>query len=193
VVLGGLRARRAALIAEVRGRVLDLGDPAPHLAGYASTGVARVTALGIEPDRADELQREGDRLGVTVVVHHELGDAVDGGPFDDVVSVLGLPRFADLGTTLASVVAASPDATLRVIEPVQRPGALSTAAAPVAARLPALVGTHLNRDVPSAVRACGLTIVSIERFTMPTLLWPLRSFVQAVAWRIEPTDGLDAP
>jgi hypothetical protein len=193
VVLGGLRARRAALIAEVRGRVLDLGDPAPHLAGYASAGVPQVTAVGIEPGRADDLQREADGLGVAVDVHDELGDAVDGGPFDDVVSVLGLPRFADLATTIATVVAASPDATLRVIEPVQRPGALSTAAAPVAARLPALIGTHLNRDVPSAVRACGLTIVSIERFTMPTVLWPLRSFAQVVAWRIEPTDGDHAP
>jgi hypothetical protein len=193
VGLGGLRARRAALIAEVRGRVLDLGDPAPHLAGYASAGVAQDTAVGIEPGRADDLQREADGLGVAVDVHDELGDAVDGGPFDVVVSVLGLPRFADLATTIATVVAASPDATLRVIEPVQRPGALSTAAAPVAARLPALIGTHLNRDVPSAVRACGLTIVSIERFTMPTLLWPLRSFAQVVAWRIEPTDGDHAP
>jgi hypothetical protein len=193
VVHVSILSRRAALIAEVRGRVLDLGDPAPHLAGYASAGVAQVTAVGIEPGRADDLQREADGLGVAVDVHDELGDAVDGGPFDDVVSVLGLPRFADLATTIATVVAASPDATLRVIEPVQRPGALSTAVAPVAARLPALIGTHLNRDVPSAVRACGLTIVSIERFTMPTLLWPLRSFAQVVAWRIEPTDGDHAP
>jgi hypothetical protein len=107
--------------------------------------------------------------------------------------VLGLPRFADLTTTIGTVYAASPDATLRFIEPVQHPGALHTAMTPVAARVPSLVGTHLNRDVPSAVRACGLTIVSIERFTMPTLLWPLRSFAQAVAWRIDPAAGEGAP
>jgi hypothetical protein len=48
-----------------------------------------------------------------------------------------------------------------------------------------LAGRSVERDVPAAARAAGFTLIDLERFTVPTFIWPLRHFVHARA-RIVP-------
>ena len=64
----------------------------------------------------------------------------------------------------------------------------------VGTHLPAVRAAHVGRDVPAAVRGSGFLICQLERFSVPTSVWPLRDFVDAYARTYEhPTDGADAP
>jgi cytochrome c biogenesis protein CcdA len=49
------------------------------------------------------------------------------------------------------------------------------------ALLPAVRGRHVGRDIALAVRSNGFIITDIERFAMPTSIWPLRAFAQGRA------------
>jgi hypothetical protein len=123
-------------------------------------------------------------------------------PFDVVVSPGALVMWADLPAAVAAIVSllapavpAEPEAgverrdagRLVAIEPLGRPGwrglVTGTLATVVAGGRP-LAGQHLNRDLPPVLRAAGLTICSIERFTMPTPTWILRRFVDVTAMPI---------
>jgi hypothetical protein len=115
------------------------------------------------------------------------GDAAAGGdpPFDVVVSVGSLVAFADLAGTVARLVALlAPSGELHFVEPVGRPERWSLVTATAGAHLRSVRGLHVSRDVPLAVRAGGLVITDIERFAMPTSVWPLRHFVHGRARRI---------
>lgn len=142
------------------------------------------------------------------VLRHALDYGLDdgqAGSYGAVVSVAGLARFADLGAALSVVVdLLAPDGVLMAVEPGFRPGAMALVAASLGALLPPARGVHLARDLPATVRSTAgrsttgqtsagrsttgqttrLTVTDVERFTMPTLIWPLRSFVQLRAERI---------
>jgi SAM-dependent methyltransferase len=115
-----------------------------------------------------------------------LRQAVDHGPADDqvgsfdaVVSVAGLARVADLGAAVDAVARLlAPEGVLLAVEPGFRPGPLALVASSLGALLPPARGVHLARDLPTTIRAAGLTVTDVERFTMPTMIWPLRPFVQ---------------
>lgn len=75
-----------------------------------------------------------------------------------------------------------PGGRLVFVEHVGRPGPLGRLQAAwgdVAARLPH--GCHVGRDVPAAVRRAGFEITDLERFTMPTPVLVLRSWVSGTA------------
>lgn len=112
------------------------------------------------------------------------------GRYDAVITVAGLARLPDLGAAV-SVVAdmLAPHGILMAVEPGFRPGALAMVAASAGALLPAARGVHLARDLPATVRSAGLTVTDVERFTMPTLIWPLRPFVEVCAAHI----GVESP
>ena len=132
------------------------------------------------------------------VLRHALDYGLDdgqAGSYGTVVSVAGLARFADLGGALSVVVdLLAPDGVMMAVEPGFRPGAMALVAASLGALLPPARGMHLARDLPATVRSTAgrsttgqttrLTVTDVERFTMPTLIWPLRSFVQLRAERI---------
>lgn len=108
------------------------------------------------------------------------------GRYDAVISVAGLARLPDLGaavSVLADMLA--PRGVMMAVEPGFRPGAMALVAASLGALLPAARGVHLARDLPATIRSAGLTVTDVERFTMPTLIWPLRPFVQVRVERIE--------
>lgn len=121
------------------------------------------------------------------VLRHALDQGLDvgqAGSYDAVVTVAGLARFADLGTALAVVASLlAPDGVVMAVEPGFRPGAMGVLSASLGALLAPARGVHLARDLPATVRLSGLTVTDVERFTMPTLIWPLRSFVQLRAER----------
>lgn len=107
------------------------------------------------------------------------------------VSVAGLARFADLGAAIAAAATlVEPGAQWWLCEPGYRPGLLPMVAASVGVLLPPARGVHLARDLPAALRHHDLVVTDVERFTMPTLLWPLRPFVQL---RAVPAASLGSP
>lgn len=108
------------------------------------------------------------------------------GSLNSVVSVCGLVHCADLPGTLASLGRlVGPGGELLALEPVGRPGITGMVASSIGALLPAVRNVHLARDLPAALRSTGWTLTDLERFTMPTLIWPLRPFVQLRALRLE--------
>jgi len=111
------------------------------------------------------------------------GDGVaDDERYDTIVCTCRLIEVPDLlraATGLARLLAA--DGDLYLIEPVNRAGPVGLLTSSAGTLLPAVAGLHLARDVPAALRATGLTVVDIDRFTIPTLVWPLRRFIEARA------------
>lgn len=89
----------------------------------------------------------------------------------------------DLDGALARILDALPPGGRFVfVEHVGRPGVLGRlqeAWGEVAAKLPG--GCHVGRDVPAAVRRAGFEITDLERFTMPTPVPVLRSWVSGTA------------
>ena len=116
-----------------------------------------------------------------------LAAARDGGSsrrYDLVVSVAELIRFPDLTLALQGVECMlKPEGELVIVEPVHHPGTAATVFASFWLAHPAIAGTHVERDVTQAVRSVGLTLTDLERFTMPTTVWPLRLFIHARARR----------
>jgi hypothetical protein len=102
-----------------------------------------------------------------------------------VLSVAELVRFPDLVLALTGIDRLlADDGELVLVEPVHHPGPAATLFASCWSRYAALGRAHLERDVAAAVRFTGLDITDLERFTMPTAVWPLRLFVEARARRI---------
>jgi hypothetical protein len=105
--------------------------------------------------------------------------------YDKVVSVAELVRYPDLVQALTGIDRLlADDGELILIEPVHHPGPAATLIASVWAIHPAVAQVHVERDLGLAVRTIGLTVTDLERFTMPTAVWPLRLFVHARVRRI---------
>lgn len=168
-----LREQRRRLLSRATGRVLDLGggDDQSLLGGadeivLAPSACAHAAASG-------EARSGDDDAG-----------SFDAGSFDAVVSVLHLATVADLPAELSAVCRLlAPEGRLLFLEPVRQPGfgeRLRSAASPVV-RLAS--GWRVDRDLPLAIRSNHLTIVDIERITMPPIVWPVRAFVLGAASR----------
>ena len=152
----------------------DLGRRRDVLLGFAA-------ASGC--DQVLDLARPDHRHLVAQVVAGTSDGRNEGG-FDAVVSTAGFARFADLSAAINAVDAlVRPDAVWLACEPGYRPGLAAMLVASLGVLLPPARGVHLARDLPATMRAHGLIVTDIERFTMPTLLWPLRPFVQLRAVR----------
>jgi hypothetical protein len=103
-----------------------------------------------------------------------------------IFSCAALVRFPDLALALTGIERLlAPDGELVVIEPVHHPGNAGTLLATLWSRHPSVAGAHVERDVTDAVRTVGFTFTSLERFNVPTTVWPLRRFIQGRARRIE--------
>jgi hypothetical protein len=51
----------------------------------------------------------------------------------------------------------------------------------------------MSRDVVASVRATGLTVADLDRFSVSTPVWALRRFVELRALRIPRDHGTGAP
>ena len=104
-------------------------------------------------------------------------------PAGDRVFVGELCRVDDLDAELAELRASLPTgARVVFVEHVGRPGVLGRvqhAWGAFAAKLP--WGCHVGRDVVAAFRRAGFDVTDLERFTMPTPVPVLRSWVSGVA------------
>lgn len=118
-----------------------------------------------------------------------LAEPGDEAPYDTIVSTGRLVAAPDLFLTLTALTGRlADDGELHLVEPVGRPGTMGLLAASLGTCLPGMAGLHVARDVPAAVRATGLTVIDLERFTVPTAIWPLRHFVQLRATRLVPAE-----
>jgi hypothetical protein len=139
----------------------------------------RSAVLAAATGRVLDLDTPG---ALTLVEAAVTEDVPDDERYDTIVCTCRLIVVPDLGRAavgLSRLLAARGE--LHLIEPVNRPGSVGLVTSSAGAVLPAVSGLHLARDVPGAVRATGLTVIDLERFTIPTLVWPLRRFVQARA------------
>jgi hypothetical protein len=121
-----------------------------------------------------------------VVAAGKADDGRDRVRYRAIVSVAELVRFPDLVLALRGIDRLlADDGDLWLVEPVHHPGGPATVLASLWANHPAVAGVHVERDIARAVRAVGLTLTDLERFAMPTTVFPLRLFIQARARRVE--------
>ena len=161
VVAADVQRRRAEILAQAWGRVLDLDEP------------GAVDAL----------------VAASVGASDELATGSPAGQYDTIVSTGRLIDLADLPAAvrgLRQLLAA--DGELHVVEPVNRPGSQGLLESSLGALLPAVAGLHLGRDVVRVLRSERLAVIDLDRFTIATAVWPLRRFVQARAVRLESFD-----
>ena len=101
---------------------------------------------------------------------------------DHVVTVGWLAATDDLDVAIAELAGRiDPDGWLHVIEPTRGPAATARAQRLSAPAGRMRTGWHLGRDVPAAIRRCGLVVTDVERFPMPVSSTVLRPWIQARA------------
>ena len=180
----GLRDRRRRLLSAATGRVLEVGGGTGiHLPLYRDVESVDV----LEPDGAmrRRLEAKLPSAVVPVTVHAEgIDDApFDPESFDTAVTTLTLCTVPDLDRALAAIARLlRPDGRLLFLEHVPGHGVqrlLQRAAGPAWPHLAG--GCRLDRDIPAALRRTGFSVLELERFSMPTLVLPVRSAVQGVA------------
>lgn len=166
----GLADRRRRLLAQARGRVLEVGaGTGLNLAHYP----ADVETLDLlEPDAAMR-RRLARRLGEgtrPVTVHPaSLADApLEPAAYDTVVCTLVLCSVPDLDAAVARIAdLLAPGGALLFLEHGRAPrlrGRLQALATPLWRR--AAGGCRLDRDVPVALRAAGFVIDDIDRLRL---------------------------
>ncbi len=168
----GLDRFRDALVADLRGRVLELGcGPGAAFAHYPP-GV-QVTALEPEPAfRAAAVARAALAPADITVLPGDAHDLpFDDACFDAVVAELALCSVARPDVVLAEVARVlRPGGELRLLEHVRHPSRpiarLQDALDPLWTAVEGR-GCHLGRDTPGAVAEAGFTLESVAPVPMP--------------------------
>lgn len=164
----GLAKRRRRLLAEARGRVLEVGAGTGLNFAHYPAGVDAVVAL--EPDGAmrARMQQRTQASAVPVeVVAAGLEEApLEPASFDTVVSTLVLCTVPDLPAALARIRALlTPGGQLLFLEHVRGVGARGTVQSLVTPAWRHLAaGCHLDRDTPRALREAGFAVTDLDRF-----------------------------
>jgi hypothetical protein len=111
--------------------------------------------------------------------------------FDTVVSVAELIRFPDLLAAARGMVALlAPGGRIEVVEPVQHASLAHRMVATLWAHHTAVRHRFVERDVVETLWFAGLTLSDLERFVVPTMVWPLRQFAHARGRIVAPmSDG----
>jgi SAM-dependent methyltransferase len=158
------------------------GEPTWPSAVRQELSRRRAQALDASAGRALDL---GDHDSARLITDVGAGRREPPGGFDTIVSVGALVRFPDLSLAVRGIGhLLEPDGRFLFVEPVGRPRWWGVVEATAGAALAPVRDQHLGRDVPLAIRSAGFIITAIERFTMPTSVWPLRPFVHGCAVRI---------
>lgn len=165
----GLAARRAALVRDLRGEVVEIGSGTGAMFEHYAAGV-RVAAVEPDAEFAAQSAPRAAAAAADVSVHAGRGEALPFEParFDAAVLALVLCSVPSTAEVLAEVHRVlRPGATLRLIEHVRSDravaGWLMDRVDGAWLRLNAQ-GCHLNRDPLPALRAAGFEIHGIEPF-----------------------------
>jgi SAM-dependent methyltransferase len=182
-----VRTRRQRLVETAGGRVLDLGGAESHAGLYRRLPAGQVDDVLLLDHTAfgdQRLRRRAAEQPVPVTVRRaSVGELVDeGAHFDTIVSVFGLAALDNVDAGLGDLrrlLAAG--GRLLFLEPVRHPGWTGVLQRAVDPWMRVSLGWSVHRDVPAALRRASFTITDIERFTMPTLFWHLRTCAQGTA------------
>lgn len=177
----GLRELRAGLLAQARGRVLELGAGTGLNLAHYPAGLTELVLTEPEEAMARRLQQRVAAAGTPARVVRAGAEALPfpGGAFDTVVSTLVLCTVDDLDAALAEARRVlSPGGRLLFLEHVRHPEAARARRqvrfTPIQRRI--ACGCHLDRATPVAIARAGFTLAE-ERSShfpkAPSLLQPL--------------------
>lgn len=187
----GLREQRAALLAPLTGRVLEIGAGTGLNLEHYGPAVSELVITEPEPAMIRRLERRVDASHRRTTVVRAPADDLpfEGGSFDAVVSVLVLCGVPDQAAALREIRRVlRPGGELRFLEHVRDPD-------PAIARFQdrmnwlnrAVVCCHCNRPTDRAVVAAGFTIRDFSRGELPNAPKFVRPAITGVA--IAPTVG----
>jgi SAM-dependent methyltransferase len=166
---GGATDHRTALLAGLRGRVIEVGAGHGLNFGYYPAGVIEVVAVEPEPHLRELAQAAARRAPVSVEVMSGLAEALPAadGEFDAAVVSLVLCSVSDQAVALCEIARAlRPGGELRFYEHVvsNRPAVARVQRALDATIYPPLAGgCHCARDTRSAILDGGFQIEREER------------------------------
>lgn len=187
--------RRAGLLVDLRGRVLEVGAGTGSNFRHYRTGVSEVVAIEPEPRLRRQAEEAARTAAVPVTVVDGVADRLpaDDGTVDAVVATLVLCTVPDQPSALAEIIRVlRPGGRLHFWEHVRAEG-------PGLARVQRLVdatvwplvggGCHTHRDTVAALEAAGFTIERLERFRFPASgpSMPASPQVSGTAVRPQPT------
>jgi len=186
--LAMLRERRHRLLAQARGRVLELGGSGgANLDHYPAGAVDEVVVVGAGTSSRSRVERAAARSSLDVRVARS---ARSMGEFDTIVAVFALSGRPDLEAELRSLVPlVKPDGQLLFMDhsPRRPPGVTTELSRPFWRFM--TDGFVPGRDLPETLRRSGFTVLTLERFGLRTLTLPLRTCVAGVARRQRPGGG----
>src|SRR5215213_3777413 len=181
---GWMGGRRARLLSEARGRVLEIGGgTGANLSYYGD--VDRVTVVEPDPFMRKRLGPKSLAARVPVEVSAAGAEVLPfaDASFDTVVSTLVLCTVPDQGSALREIRRVlRPDGRLLFIEHVRASGSIARwqdRIDPLWGKL--LAGCHPNRDTVTAMGEAGFETETLESFYPPVLLSGLTPHVQGSA------------
>lgn len=119
-----------------------------------------------------------DDLDARAILLEAMADADVAARFDAIVSVGQLIRFPDLAAAIRGIERLlRPEGCALIVETIDPPNLLAAIATSAWSRTRSVRGFHLGRDVAAVVRSGGFLIDTIERFSIPTRIYPLRHAV----------------
>ena len=180
---GGLAGRRAALVRDLTGTVIDIGSGSGANFGHYPASVTRVLAVEPEP-RLRRLAAAAARAApVPVDVTDGLASALPApdASFDAAVVTFVLCSVPDQETALAGIRRVlRPGGTLCFLEHVRGDcaGIARTQDILDAVVWPRLAGgCHLGRDAVAAIERAGFVIDRLDRFLFPAIPSPMSYYV----------------
>jgi hypothetical protein len=172
--------RRRRLLARASGRVLDLsGGTGAHLSMLRTGQIDELVVARGRPTNLGALRRRVRDLAVPSRVDVDVADIR--GPFDTVIAQFVLSAVRDLSVWLRFL-RDLPAEQVLFVDPAPLRGVRLAASELARPFLTGVGGQHeLSRDVVGRLRSAGYTITDVERFSLPTLVIPLRHLVAGVA------------
>ena len=187
---GGAAEHRRALLAGLRGRVIEVGAGHGLNFAYYPAGVTQVVAVEPEPHLRALAQAAAKHAPVTIEVQTGVAEALPGadGEFDDAVASLVLCSVSDQAAALREVARVlRPGGELRFYEHVisNRPAMARIQRALDATIYPPLAGgCHCARDTHAAILEAGFTIDREQRIAFkPSPITPSIPHILGVARR----------
>jgi SAM-dependent methyltransferase len=186
---GGMAEQRATLLADLRGRVVEVGAGNGLNFAHYPAAVTGVVAVEPEPRLRTAARAEAARLGAPVEVVDGLAERLPfaDGSFDAAVAALVLCSVTDQHAALREVHRVlRPGGRLYFLEHVRAdtPGMRRLQRAVDATIGPRLLGgCHCGRDTAAAVESAGFALTRLDRFLFPAARTPQSFHVRGEAVR----------